>query len=132
MLLPCEIAVKTLIPTLKALVAKEIVRVHGLKQEEAARLLGTTQPAISQYLSGVRGKALRLEENAKTMSMIGNIAKMLIKPDVPRERTMIEFCKVCSLVRKEGLMCDLHIHLEPQLNVEKCQLCNVVSNCFLG
>jgi len=132
MLLPCEIAVKTLIPTLKALIAKEMVSVHGLKQEEAANLLGTTQPAISQYLSGVRGKALKLEENAEAMSIVGNIANLLMKPKVQREKIMTEFCKACALVRKEGLLCDLHKRLETQLNTEKCQLCGVASNCFAG
>jgi len=117
---------------LKALVAKEMVKTHGLKQEEAAKLLGTTQPAISQYLHGVRGKALKLEKNAKAMAIINNIANIQMESETPREKIMIEFCKVCALVRKEGMMCDLHRHLEPKLKIEKCQLCKAVSNCLLG
>lgn len=131
MLLPCEIAVKTLIPSLKALVAREIVMVHGLRQEEAANLLGTTQPAISQYLSGVRGKALKLEHNTRAISVISRIAKILVKSDAPPEKIMTEFCRACTIVRREGLLCELHKHLEPQLNMEECRLCGAVSNCHV-
>jgi predicted transcriptional regulator len=61
--LPCEFAVKAIIPAFRALIAKELIEYYQLKQENVAGLLGVTQPAISQYTRNVRGKTLDLDKN---------------------------------------------------------------------
>lgn len=43
MLLPSEIESKSLIPAVRAILAKVLVKEKGLKEEEVARLLGITQ-----------------------------------------------------------------------------------------
>ncbi len=127
MLLPCEVAVKTLLPVIKAMVAKELVETHKLKQIEAAELLGSTQSSISQYLSGVRGRALKIEDLIEVDKAVKNMAHMLMTGKKGRERViMTKFCKACTVVRKEGLMCELHKRLDPSIEIDSCKLCDAL------
>jgi len=43
---PCEIIVRYLLPTLRAMIAGELSEKYGFKQEESARKLGIAQSAI--------------------------------------------------------------------------------------
>ena len=57
MILPEELASKSVIPAIRALVVKRLVEEHNMTQQEAAKLLGVTQPAVSKYLHEKRGAA---------------------------------------------------------------------------
>ncbi|MGB9622829.1 MAG: helix-turn-helix domain-containing protein, partial [Candidatus Bathyarchaeia archaeon] len=56
--IPCEIAVKCLLPPVRAMIAKTLTSKYNLRQTEAAKRLGISQPAISLYEKKIRGKAL--------------------------------------------------------------------------
>lgn len=60
MRLVCEIVASDVLPALRALISKQLIEGYGLTQKEAARKLGLTQPAISQYKKDVRGKKVAL------------------------------------------------------------------------
>lgn len=60
MRLVCEIVASDVLPALRALISKQLIEGYGLTQKEAARKLGLTQPAISQYKKDVRGKKIAL------------------------------------------------------------------------
>lgn len=53
---PCEIVVKQVLPAFRALVAKDLIGKYRFSQVAAAKELGTTQAAISQYLCSKRGE----------------------------------------------------------------------------
>jgi len=55
MLLPAEIESKTLIPALRAILAKKLAEDHNVREEEISKMLGVTQAAISNYIRGTRG-----------------------------------------------------------------------------
>ena len=55
MLLPAEIESKTLIPALRAILAKKLADDHNVREEEISKMLGVTQAAISNYIRGTRG-----------------------------------------------------------------------------
>ncbi len=55
MLLPCEVAVKSVIPAIRSAIARELTESYGLKQKDVAELLGVTQTAVSKYTSHCRG-----------------------------------------------------------------------------
>lgn len=52
---PCESFGRYALPKFRLLVAKELIEKYGFTQTEAARKLGITQAAISQYLHSKRG-----------------------------------------------------------------------------
>jgi len=54
MLLPAEIESKTLIPALRAILAKKLAD-HNIREDEISKMLGVTQAAISNYIRGTRG-----------------------------------------------------------------------------
>ena len=55
MLLPAEIESKTLIPALRAILAKNLAGNHNIREDEISKMLGVTQAAISNYIRGTRG-----------------------------------------------------------------------------
>ncbi len=77
MLAPCEIAVKCALPAVRAMIAKELVTKHNLKQAEAAELLGVSQPAISLYSRKIRGKAINLENDQDVKTLIEKLSNIV-------------------------------------------------------
>lgn len=123
MLTPCEVAVKCVVPVIRAMVAKELIQEYGLKQEEAGGLLGITQAAISHYLRRVRGTALDLEGDAKICKSVKETAAKLIAKDLSTQEARSKICSLCGAIRRRGLMCTLHSRFEPGLETRECGVC---------
>jgi len=123
MLVPCEVAVKCLLPVVRAMTAKELVNEHGLKQTEAAEVLGVSQPAISLYYRKMRGKAINLEKDQQVTRLVKNLAASMVKGKLPRKEFIQKFCEICGTIRVKGLLCEMHKTLDPSVDIEKCGLC---------
>ncbi|MEM3770488.1 MAG: hypothetical protein QXG76_04800 [Candidatus Bathyarchaeia archaeon] len=123
MLLPCEVAVKSLLPPVRAALAKQLMTKHGLKQVETAKLLGVSQPAISLYNKKMRGKALDLEKDKEIKRLIEGLAGSLAKESLSHKDFTLKFCEICKAVRAKGLLCNMHKALDPTFDIEKCGLC---------
>jgi len=123
MLVPCEVAVKCLLPSVRAMIAKELMTKHDLKQNEAAKLLGVSQPAISLYYRKIRGKAIDLQYDRDVVELIENLAASLAKGGLSHRQFIPMFCEICRTVRAKGLLCVMHKAFDPSINVEQCELC---------
>ena len=123
MILPEELASKSVIPAIRALVVKRLVEEHGMTQQEAAKLLGVTQPAVSKYLHQKRGAAIRLTGIKEIDRATGDIADMVSSRKVKPIEVMSKIEAACDYVRKNRYMCDLHKRLEPGIDVEACHVC---------
>ncbi|MEM3617827.1 MAG: hypothetical protein QXK47_01990 [Candidatus Bathyarchaeia archaeon] len=123
MLLPCEVAVKSLLPPVRAALAKQLMAKHGLKQMEAAKLLGVSQPAISLYNKKMRGKALDLEKEEEIKRLIEELADSLAERGLSHKDFTLKFCEICKAARAKGLLCNMHKALDPTFDIEKCGLC---------
>jgi predicted transcriptional regulator len=134
MLVPCEIAVKCLLPAIRAMLAQELTTEHGLKQTETAKLLGVSQPAISLYYRRIRGKAINLEKDPEITKLIKEFANTMAcgSESLSHKEFIQKFCEICKLIRSKGLMCELHKIFDPQIDIEKCELCLAIGdfNCF--
>ena len=62
LLLPAEIESKTLIPALRAILAKKLAEEHKIREDEISKMLGVTQAAISNYIRGTRGDPKLIEK----------------------------------------------------------------------
>jgi len=124
MLVPCEIAVRCVLPVIRAMIAKELMTKHKLKQVEIAKLLKVSQPAISLYLRKKRGKAIDLENESDIANLIENLATSLAKGVSSSEVYIPKFCEICTTIRAKGLMCKLHKAFDPAIDIEKCKLCS--------
>jgi uncharacterized protein len=118
----CEVMVKEILPGVRALVAGKLVDKHSFSQMKAAERLGTTQPAISQYRTGIRGSGIKkLKENEEFMGMVESIADRTASGELSHDMITIEFCRVCRFMRKEGLACEFHRRMYPSL--KDCRIC---------
>ena len=123
MLMPCEIAVKSVVPSIRAFVATELTQSYNMKQNDVAKLLGITQTAVSKYTSHVRGAALKIDQTQEIHSMMKKIANQLVNREITRQDLVIKFCEVCETVRKTGIMCQLCKRSDPKINVKICLVC---------
>jgi hypothetical protein len=110
------------------MIANRLVRDHGLKQVEAADILGVSQPAISLYSRRLRGRAIDLENESEVSAMVDEIARSLASRQITYKDFVIRFCDVCRTVRRKGLMCKLHKAFDSSIDIEKCKLCTVITS----
>jgi len=127
MKLPCEVAVKSVVPAIRALLAIELVETHSMKQREVADLLGITQTAISKYTHHVRGGILAVGTEAEVMTLIAGTAASLANGNLKHAALARRICATCRLVREKRLMCELCKRTNPKLNTAQCQLCSFSS-----
>jgi predicted transcriptional regulator len=95
----CEIIGKYVLPIYRSMLAKELVQKHRLSQTEAAKMLGTTQAAVSQYLSAKRAfKGLEQAEEylPRIQAMAQKTAQRLVSGEVGVEVVTLDFCVLCS------------------------------------
>ena len=123
MILPEELASKSVIPAIRALVVKRLVEQHGMTQQEAAKLLGVTQPAVSKYLHEKRGAAIKPGGIQAIDEATGEIAEMISSRKAPQVEVMSKIEAACDYVRKNRYMCDLHKKLEPSMDINSCHVC---------
>jgi predicted transcriptional regulator len=123
MILPEELASKSVIPAIRALVVKRLVEEHGMTQQQAAKLLGVTQPAVSKYLHQKRGAAIRLNGIKEIDQATGEIANMVSSRRVKPLEVMSKIEAACEYVKRNRYMCDLHKRLEPGIDIEACHIC---------
>jgi hypothetical protein len=123
MILPEELASKSVIPAIRALIVKRLVEDHGMTQEEAAKLLGVTQPAVSKYLHEKRGAAIRLSGIKQIEQATSEIAEMVTSHKTEPVEVMSRIEAACDYVRRNRYMCDLHKKLEPGMDVDSCHVC---------
>jgi len=123
LILPCEVGVKTVLPAVKAIMARSIVEKHGLNEKQTADLLGLSQSAVSRYISRERGNLLNIEGTPEVLTLIDQMVTHLIK--VPDNKTEILklFCQTCTTIREKGLMCPACQKEMPQAWAEKCFFC---------
>lgn len=123
MILPEELASKSVIPAIRALIVKRLVEEHGMTQQQAAKLLGVTQPAVSKYLHHKRGAAIRLAGIKQIDMATGDIANLVSSRRVKPVEVMGKIEAACDYVRRNRYMCDLHKRLEPSMDVDACHIC---------
>jgi uncharacterized protein len=122
LIIPCEIASKSVVPALRAMVARELMEEYGLKQEQVAVRLGVTQAAVSKYRHQVRGEAVQLESAPEVRGISKEIASMLSKSPDPIAVSQ-KLCQACTDIRALGLMCETCHKVDPAWDVEHCTIC---------
>jgi predicted transcriptional regulator len=94
----CERAVADIFPVARALIARKLVEVYGISQTAAARKMGLTQPAVSQYVKEIRGKgAGGLSEDSQFVSVAEGLAKGLAEGSITPASLGGEMCAFCRL-----------------------------------
>jgi predicted transcriptional regulator len=123
LILPCEVAVKTVLPAIKAIMARSIVEKHDLNEKQTADLLGLSQSAVSRYIGRERGNLLNIESTPEILALIDQMVNHIIKQPDNKTELLKLFCQTCQTVREKGLMCPNCQKEMPKAWAEKCLFC---------
>jgi hypothetical protein len=94
--LPCETAIWEIIPIIRKEIVCCIVREHGLTQKDAAKLIGITPAAVSQYRCNKRA-----DKEIKNPSILNEI-KISAEKIINNGNHISEICRICRLIYKNN------------------------------
>ena len=126
MLLPAEIESKSLIPALRAILAKDLANKYNIREDEISKLLGVTQAAVSNYIRGTRGDPKLIEkllEDKQVAVMINDISDSLSSDKAYTPSNLSKFIGLCNYIKSSLLICDIHHNLESNIDDEVCKEC---------
>ena len=126
MLLPAEIESKTLIPALRAIIAKTLAEKHEIREENISKMLGVTQAAISNYIRGTRGDPeliKKLLSEKQVSEMIDDICDNLSSDKAYTPSSLSKFIGLCNYIKSSLLICDIHHNLESDIDEAICKEC---------
>jgi len=126
LLLPAEIESKSLIPALRAILAKKLAEDHKIREDEISKMLGVTQAAVSNYIRGTRGdpqliQKLLLEEQVS--KMIDELSDSLASDMAYTPSNLSKFIGLCNYIKSSLLICDIHHNLETDIDEKVCKEC---------
>lgn len=92
--MPCEYGVVYILPSIRAYLVQEMMRM-GIPQNRVAEMLGITPASVSQYASKKRGCRIELGEGVKTeiQLLAQEISQGAVSDVVNR------MCTICAMVR---------------------------------
>jgi|TARA_B110000014_G_C20010148_1_gene523721 hypothetical protein len=126
MLLPAEIESKTLIPALRAILAKTLAEKHGVREDEISKMLGVTQAAVSNYIRGTRGDPeliKKLLAETQVSEMVFEISDDLASDKAYSPSSLSKFIGLCNFIKSSLLICDIHHNLESDIDEAVCKEC---------
>jgi predicted transcriptional regulator len=97
----CEEIARYYLPAIRSMIAKKLMEQYGLSQIQIAERLGTTQAAVSQYLSLKRGSKTvkEIEGDPILEKAVNEAAEEVAKRGGP-DTLSIQLCNLCSLIRE--------------------------------
>tara|TARA_B110000014_G_scaffold131425_1_gene90614 strand:+ start:206 stop:622 length:417 start_codon:yes stop_codon:yes gene_type:complete len=126
MLLPAEIESKTLIPALRAIIAKSLAEKYEVREEVISKMLGVTQAAISNYIRGTRGNPeliKKLLAEKQVSEMVHDICDNLASDKAYTPSSLSKFIGLCNYIKSSLLICDIHHNLESDIDEQVCKEC---------
>jgi len=100
-------------------IATTLMKKYGFSQSETAKLLGVSQPAVSQYIRNIRGNKNFINDDEVRKS-IDELAKKIAEKKPGGCEILKDFCNICKLIRKKGLVCKIH---RSSYSLSGCSLC---------
>ena len=126
MLLPAEIESKTLIPALRAILAKKLAEEHNIREDEISKMLGVTQAAVSNYIRGTRGDpslimsrpwcSLQLLAEEQVAIMIDELSDSLSSDMAYTPSSLSKFIGLCNYIKSSLFICEIHHNLESNID----------------
>ncbi|MDX1596130.1 MAG: transcriptional regulator [Nitrosopumilaceae archaeon] len=126
MLLPAEIESKTLIPALRAILAKKLAVDHKIREDEISKMLGVTQAAVSNYIRGTRGDPALIEKllaEEQVTKMLNDLSDDLASDMAYTPSSLSKFIGLCNYIKSSLLICEIHHNLESEIDEQICKEC---------
>jgi len=126
LLLPAEIESRTLIPALRAILAKKLAEDHKIREDEISKMLGVTQAAVSNYIRGTRGDPQliqKLLEEEQVSKLVDELTDSLSSDMAYTPSNLSKFIGLCNYIKSSLLICDIHHNLETDIDEKVCKEC---------
>ena len=126
MLLPAEIESKTLIPALRAILAKKLALDHKIREDEISKMLGVTQAAVSNYIRGTRGDPVLIQKllsEEQVSKLVNELSDDLASDMAYTPSSLSKFIGLCNYIKSSLLICDIHHKLEADIDEQICKEC---------
>lgn len=126
MLLPAEIESKTLIPALRAILAKKLAEEYKIREDEISKMLGVTQAAISNYIRGTRGDPKLIQKlvaDEQVSEMVNDLSDRLASDMAYTPSSLARFISLCNYIKSSLLICEIHHNLETNIDEAICKEC---------
>ena len=104
--MPQEIEVRYILPAIRRELARIFVEEHKLRQNEASKLLGLTQAAVSQYQHSKRAKEVLFSDSV--VSEIRISADRILADKLNKQRLIGEIYRISNLTTVRHILCDIH------------------------
>lgn len=100
-LLPQEVEVWYIIPTIRKYLATELVKNHKFTLEKTGGIIGVSKAAVSQYLNKKRAGKLKVNKD-----MLNEIKKSADKIADNNELGLSEILKLVKIAKEKGFACE--------------------------
>ena len=117
--MPQEIEVRYILPAIRRELARIFITEHDRSQKEAAKLLGITEAAVSQYRHSKRAKEVVFSDSV--IDEIKKSAERILADKNGRQRVIAEMYRISNLTKVRHILCDLHRSQSKEL--ESCNVC---------
>ena len=117
--MPQEIEVRYILPAIRRELARIFIEDHKFSQKDAAKILGLTEAAISQYQHSKRAKEVVFSD--AIVKEIQKSAAKIIAEKNSRQRLIAEMYRISNLTTVRQILCDLHRSQSKEL--ENCNVC---------
>ncbi len=115
MMLPQEVEVWYILPAIRSALCRELA--SRLSQKEIAKLLGITEPAVSQYIKGKRGSKVKFNEETKK-----DIKRIAGKLAAKEMHPMGALNYLSKKVLMSNVLCQVHMMLDKE-TPQSCRVC---------
>lgn len=122
LVLPSEVIVDTVLPTLRVMLARRLDN-HDLTQQEIATHLGVTQAAVSSYLREDTTPESRIRNDPRTIETLDRIAAGIASGDLDEYDALADILSLITHLEDRGPICELHEESMPALQGLGCDLC---------
>ena len=117
--MPQEIEVRYILPAIRRELARIFIHEHKLSQKDAAKLLGLTEAAVSQYKHSKRAKEVVFSD--EIVSEIKKSAEKVLAEKNSKQRLIAEMYRISTLANVKQILCDLHRSQSKELS--NCNIC---------
>jgi hypothetical protein len=118
---PSEIVAERVLPTLRAMLARQL-NGRGATQQAIAGHLGVSQAAVSNYLGSFEGEPL-IAQNLEAQATVERVARGLDDGSLDGYDALGELIALVRAFEDRGPVCELHEREMPELRGLGCDLC---------
>lgn len=104
---PCELVVWHVLPQIRRELARQLVFKHGLTQARAARLLGMSDPTISNYVRSKDGGSDWFHDQHDHEEFYKEV-ELVAQRIIHGSNVVAETCQLCEMVKRTKVLIDLY------------------------